>query len=340
MATQTTTALYLASIVKKKTLVLVHKAFLKDQWAERVGQYLPGAKVTAVQGDVCDTSGDVVVGMIQTLLSRKYPADTFADVGLVIVDEVHHLGAAAFSQCMWGQCARYTLGLSATPTRKDGLTRVIGWFSGPTAFHLKRENQDTTEVRTVRYSCAAFDLPPPTNRRGDICFPTIITRLVENEHRLGVVARCVASLVAEGRDVLVLSHRRQHVHDLAAAVRALGVESCGTYLGGDKECPDTKVIVATYALTSEGFDLPRLNALVLATPASDVEQSCGRVMRGSATRGAVILDIVDEWGVCYSQYAKRRAFYRRTGFVLRDRQGERAEASAAAAQAHFAFIED
>lgn len=338
---KTTAALYLASRVKLKTLVLVHKSFLKDQWVERVGQCLPGARVSMIQGDECDTTGDVVVAMIQTLLSRKFPAATFAGVGLVVVDEVHHLGAAAFSQCMWGQCAQYTLGLSATPTRKDGLSRVVTWFAGPTAFHLKRENQETTEVRTVRYACPDFDTPPPVNRRGDICFPSTITRLVENRDRTGAVARCAASLALdEGRDVLVLSHRRQHVHDLADAVRALGVPSCGTYLGGDKQCPDTKVIVATYALTSEGFDLPRLNALVLATPASDVEQSCGRVMRGSATRGAIILDIQDQWGVCYAQSAKRRAFYKRTGFSLQPGADAAAEdAAASAVGEQFAFLD-
>lgn len=237
---------------------------------------------------------------------------------------------------MWGQCARYTLGLSATPTRKDGLSRVVGWFAGPTAFFLKRENQDTTEVQTVRYSCAAFDEPTPTNRRGDVCFPTMITRLVDNAHRTAVIARCVASLANEGRHVLVLSHRRQHVFDLADAVRAAGVASCGTYVGGDRECPDTTVIVATYALTSEGFDLPRLNALVLATPASDVEQSCGRVMRGSATRGAVIVDVVDAWGVCYAQHAKRRAYYRRTGFSLRGDE----PASRPPPPAAFSFVDE
>lgn len=347
---KTTAALYLASRVKLKTLVLVHKSFLKDQWVERVGQCLPGARVSTIQGDECDTTGDVVVAMIQTLLSRKFPASTFAGVGLVVVDEVHHLGAAAFSQCMWGQCAQYTLGLSATPTRKDGLSRVVTWFAGPTAFHLKRENQDTTEVRTVPYSSPDFDTPPPVNRRGDICFPSTITRLVENRHRTGVVARCAAALVAdEDRDVLVLSHRRQHVHDLADAIRALGVASCGTYLGGDKQCPDTKVIVATYALTSEGFDLPRLNALVLATPASDVEQSCGRVMRGSATRGAIILDVQDQWGVCYAQSAKRRAFYKRTGFSLprgggggggEDREDRQDRQDRETVGEQFAFLDD
>lgn len=237
---------------------------------------------------------------------------------------------------MWGQCARYTLGLSATPHRKDGLSRVVNWLVGPTAFTFKREGQTTTHVRVLRYTCPEFEAPPPVNRRGDICFATVITRLVENRDRTAVIARCAATL-AKDHDVLVLSHRRQHVADLAAAIRALGVTSCGTYVGGDKECPDTKVIVATYALTSEGFDLPRLNALVLATPASDVEQSCGRVMRGSATRGATIVDVVDEWGVCYSQHAKRKAYYKRTGFttpVVHTRH------QAASAPNDFAFVED
>lgn len=331
-------ALYLAAVAKVKTLVLVHKGFLKEQWVERVGQCLPGARVTEIQGDVCDTSGDVVVAMIQTLLSRKPSPETFQDVGLVIADEVHHLGAAAFSQCMWGQCARYVLGLSATPTRKDGLSRVVDWMVGPTAFRLQREHQATTEVRVLRFTCAEFDTPPPVNRRGDICFASVIGRLVDNTRRTQVVARQAAALAAEGKDVLVLSHRRQHVADLATAIRGLGVDSCGTYVGGDKECPDTKVIVATYALTSEGFDLPRLNALVLATPASDVEQSCGRVMRGSATRGAVIVDVVDEWGVCYSQHAKRRAYYKRTGFTVGP--GPRAPDDGPRAPAHFAFVDD
>ena len=355
-------ALYLAAQVKKKTLVLVHKAFLKDQWAERVRQFSPKSTVTTVQGDACDTSGDVVVALIQTLLSRKYDPSVFEPFGLVIADEVgrgcggasaggprnhrshrpcpqvHHLGAAAFSQCMWGQCAAYTLGLSATPDRKDGLSRVVGWFVGPTAFSLKRENQASTVVKTVRYSCAAYDEPPPVNRRGDVCFPTVISRLTADEARTALVAAEAARLAGEGCDVLVLSHRRQHVADVAAAVRDFGVEA-GTYVGGDKVCPSTQVIVATYALTSEGFDLPRLNALVLATPASDVEQSCGRVMRGSASRGATIVDVVDGWGVCFAQYAKRRGFYKRTGFTLAADEREQ-DPGPDATPAECAFLDD
>ena len=255
-----------------------------------------------------------------------------------VVHNCHHVAAQAFSRSMWGLCAPRVLGLSATPERKDGLVRVVSWFAGPIAFRVRRENQDTTRVKVVKYSCAEFDGPPPVNRRGDVCFTTVVTRLAENAHRSLGVAREVGDLAAQGRDVLVLTHRRQHAKDLAEAIAALGVD-VGTYMGGDKRAPDTKVIVATYALTSEGFDLPRLNALVLATPASDVEQSCGRVMRGSSTRGAVIVDWVDQWGVCFSQHAKRRGFYKRSGFSMDPGQGRGEEEQAAPPQ-EFAFVND
>ena len=343
----TSTALYLASVVKKRMLVIVHKSFLADQWAERVAQFLPGARVTRVQGDVCDTSGDVVIAMLQTLVSRKYPASTFDACSLLVADEVHHIGAAVFSQAMLGLCLPYTLGLSATPDRKDGLSRVVGWFMGDMAFRLHRENQASTRVDVVKYASARYDEPPPVNRRGDVCFTSIITILANDEARTRTIAQHAARLAADKRDVLVLSHRREHCKALASAIEELGVPSVATYLGGDKAAPDTQVIVATYSLTSEGFDMPRLNALVLATPASDVDQSCGRVMRGSsassssasssASRGALIVDVVDEWGITYAQAAKRRAFYKKSGFVI---GGAQALDDADPKPKTFAFVDD
>lgn len=322
---KTTMALHLVCALKRKALVVVHTTMLKDQWKERIAQFVPAARVTEIQGSTCDTSGDVVVAMIQTLVSRAYPASTFEAFGVVVADESHHVAAPTLSQAMFGLNAPRMLGLTATPHRKDGLSRVVEWILGPVAFLAKRTDQIGTHVRVVPYACAAYELPMPTNRRGDVCFVTTISRLVENGHRTQTIARLVADLVArEDRHVLVLSHRRQHCADLAAAVRALGVDA-GTYVGGDKQAPDTRVIVATYALTSEGFDMPRLNALVLATPASDVEQSCGRVMRGTSTgrasaggngqrASAIIVDVVDQWGLCHAQHAKRRGFYKRSGF--------------------------
>lgn len=215
---------------------------------------------------------------------------------------------------MWGLCCPLSLGLTATPARKDRLERVVEWFMGDIAFQIKREHQAGTVVKVCRYSAPRYREPPPTNRRGDVCFTSILTELAGDGRRTRLVADEALAMAREGRDVLVLSHRRAHCSEIAQLIEDGGV-SCATYLGGDKSVPDTRVIVATYALTSEGFDCPRLTGLVLATPASDVEQSCGRVMRGSSDQAACIVDVLDEWGVCWAQHAKRKAFYRRCGFA-------------------------
>ena len=314
---KTTCALYLAAQLGLKTLVVVHKEFLAQQWTERIQQFVPAATITRVQGDTCDTSGDFVIAMLQTLVSRQYPAAAFKGIGLVCADEVHHIAAKAFSQAMFALAAPYMLGLSATPDRRDGLGRVVTWFMGDVAFRVRRENQLATEVRTVKYTCPRYQQPPPVNKMGNMCYTSIVTILAADKQRTEIIAREAAALARAGRDVLVLSHRRGHCTDICSALSLKGVD-CATYLGGDKAVPDTQVIVATYALTSEGFDCPRLTALVLATPASDVEQSVGRVMRGSAEANAIIVDLVDEWGVCYAQAAKRRRLYKTSGFLSGD----------------------
>ncbi len=312
---KTTTALHVAHALGVKTAVLVHKGFLADQWAERVAAVLPRARVSRVQGPERDFSGDVVVVMIQTLVSRQYDLSN-EGIGLLVVDEVHHIAAEAFSKTMFLTAGiPRRLGLSATPTRKDGLTKVLHWFFGPTAFTVERSRQSNVRVFFEKYDCPAYRLPPPVNRRGDVCYASLMSLLVDDPARTGLVARRAAELARAGRQVLVLSHRRGHCRELAAEVDALaGAGTAGSYLGGDAACPDSRVVCATYALASEGFDCPRLDALVLATPASDVNQSCGRILRGNESTSKVIVDVVDAFGIAYAQAAKRRAYYRKAGF--------------------------
>ena len=334
---KTTTALHVAHALGVKTAVLVHKGFLADQWAERVAQVLPRARVSRVQGPERDFSGDVVVIMIQTLVSRQYDLSN-EGIGLLVVDEVHHIAAEAFSQTMFltGNIPR-RLGLSATPVRKDGLTRVLHWFFGPTAFAVERTAQANVRVLFEKYDCPGYRLPPPVNRRGDVCYASLMSLLVADPARTAAVARRAADLATAGRQVLVLSHRRGHCAELAARVNELTAPgTAATYLGGDAACPDSRVVCATYSLASEGFDCPRLDALVLATPASDVNQSCGRILRGNEAGSKVIVDVVDAFGIAYAQAAKRRAYYRKAGFAM---AGE-PQAAEPPAPAAFGFVED
>lgn len=137
---KTVCALYLACALGVRTLVLAHKGFLLDQWAERIQQYAPGARVGRIQQDKVDVKDkDIVLGMLQSISKRDYPEATFDGFGLTIVDEVshlawlllavtsaadqpaccspqcHHISAPVFSRAMFKCTSKYMLGLSATP---------------------------------------------------------------------------------------------------------------------------------------------------------------------------------------------------------------------------------
>ena len=311
---KTSVALWIASQLGAKTVVVVGKEFLAAQWEERIAMHLPTAKVSRVQGKTLDTSGDIVIAMLQTLAKRKHDG-MFEDCQFLIVDEVQHVGAEHFTMGLVGLALPMTLGLSATPTRRDGLTRVIHWYLGPLAFGVKRTGQDNVTVRVMTYNHPKYNEPPPLNRRGDLCYTSIVTMLVELDDRTRAIAHEAERLALAGRRVLVLSHRRGHATAIAETLKSSGIDAA-TYLGGDKTAPDSSVTCATYALVSEGYDDARLSALVLATPTSDVVQAAGRVMRGGGGSDPVIIDFVDGIGICYAQLAKRKRFYKDTGFVV------------------------
>jgi superfamily II DNA or RNA helicase len=101
----------------------VHTSVLQEQWAQRVAQYLPGARVSYVRGGALDLSGDVVIAMIQTLVSRAYPPSTFDPCGLLLVDECHHVGAEVFSRAMFGLARRSIPVPRAEPSNVVRLSR-------------------------------------------------------------------------------------------------------------------------------------------------------------------------------------------------------------------------
>lgn len=335
---KTTCALYVAAKLGLRTLVLVHKEFLAQQWTDRARALLPGVTVTRVQGGTCDTSGDIVVGMLQTLTQRVFQPSVFENIGLLVVDEVHHIAAEIFSKAMFGLAMPKVLGLSATPTRKDGLTKVIHWFFGPTTYVGARAAVDVSVI-FVKYK-PAIPIDMPLNRRGDICYASLTSLLVKDHARTALIVDHIIKVYgASGRDILVLSHRRAHCKAIEAALLAKNVDA-KCFIGGDGTTPPaSRVVVSTYALTSEGFDLPRLSVLVLATPASDVVQAAGRVLRNPA-QPALIVDIADDFPIAYAQLAKRKAFYKASKFAFEGRHTAPAALAPPPQPTRCLFLED
>ena len=311
---KTVIALCVACSLKVKTLVVVHKQFLMDQWKERIQTFVPGASVGTVQGSTCDAADkDIVVAMLQSLSQRHYHLQGF---GLCVVDECVHIGAPCFSQAMLAINCPYKLGLSATPDRQDGLTKVLVWFLGPIFLKVEREEQYRVCVKPVAYTSPAFSTPPPL-RRGRIDFDRTIQSLCEDNTRTDMIVAKIRALPEERR-VLVLSARREHCKVL---VERLG-SGAALYMGGMRaddlrEATTAKVVVGTYSIAAEGLDIPALNTLVLATPKKDVVQACGRILRGSlGDTPPLILDIRDAWPCLNGQWNKRREYYRKAGFTM------------------------
>ena len=129
------------------------KTFLLNQWEERIKQFLPNAKIGRIQGQIIDIEDkDIVIGMLQSLCRPNYDNSIFDCFGLSVYDECHHLSAEVFSNCLNSIVTNYTLGLSGTMTRKDGLTKVFKWFLGPVVHKEHSKKNIKVLVKKVNYN--------------------------------------------------------------------------------------------------------------------------------------------------------------------------------------------
>jgi len=116
---KTTVSLAIACKLGYRTMIIVHKQFLADQWRERIQQFCPGATIGVVQQDKKEVECDFVIAMLQSLSLKEYSFSDFESIGTLIVDEAHHICAKVFSQSLFKMCPKHIYGLSATP-RKEG----------------------------------------------------------------------------------------------------------------------------------------------------------------------------------------------------------------------------
>ena len=314
---KTVLALNIISQIKKKTLIIVHKSFLLNQWVERIEQYLPSARVGRIQGQIIDIEDkDIVIGMLQSLSMKEYPYEVFKSFGLTIVDEVHHISSEVFSRSLLKVITRYTLGLSATMNRKDGLTKVFKMYLGEVLFKSTIKRDDKVLVKAVEYNVNDEEYEEvEKDWRGNVKFSTMIGKLCSFNHRSEYIINIIKKELELNKEqqIIVLAHNKNLLSYLHDAIRSRNITSVGYYLGGMKEellkQSETKqVIIATYAMASEGLDIPTLTTLIFATPKTDITQSVGRILRAKHSNPLVI-DIIDQHDIFKSQWEKRKAYY-------------------------------
>ena len=324
---KTVCALYIASKIQMPTIVLVHNTFLRDQWIDRIKSFLPKARIGTIQGEVVDVDDrDIVVAMLQSVCMKEYPPNTFKSFGLVIVDECHHIASEAFSQSLSKLTSKHMLGLSATPERKDKLMYVINWFLGPMLYRSNTADKVDEKVRVEVYDFDPQDEEYNAiiyNNQGVMFTTLMINKVAEYKPRNDLIVNLLDDLAQEDRQILVLTDRVEHTKTLFESLPDK-VKEQACILGSKvkateraKFCESKKILIATYAMCKEGFDLSTLNTLVMATSRPDVDQIVGRIMRTEKTKRTVhplIIDIVDP--AFRRQFGERMRLYRERNYQV------------------------
>lgn len=326
---KTVCALYIASQLRVPTLVIVHNSFLRDQWEERVRAFLPNARIGRIQGDQCEVEGkDVIIAMLQTLAMKEIPLATFKPIGLVIVDECHHIASEVFVQALPKVTSKHMLGLSATPVRKDGLMYVAHWFLGPLLYNSDKGDIEDPDIQVEVYEYKNEDPEFNAiiyNRQGVMFTTLMINKLTECNDRTRWLTGIIEDVITESpdRQMLVLTDRVQHTKDLLAALpdalrekaAILSQDVHATKRG--EYCATKSILIATYSMCKEGFDVPTLNTLLMATPRPDIDQIVGRILRvekSARKTHPLILDIVDPQ--FRRQFQERNGLYKKRNYSI------------------------
>lgn len=346
---KTVTAAAMIARKEVNTLILVHTKALLDQWRERLSEYLitdfqpeeqpkgRGRRKKFQQfGALSSTentlNGKIDIALLQSCINDNEVKPFVREYGVVIVDECHHAPAVNFERVLREVNARYVYGLTATPIRKDGHQPIIFMQCGEIRY------TSDAKAQLSKQSFRRLLIPRFTSHRNlnadGSNYAQILDELTENESRNKLILDDVAANLAEGRTPIILTARTAHVDILTEqcrkicpnVIRLVGNDSAKAKREvmsrlNDIPANELLIIVATGKYVGEGFDLPRLDTLMLALPVSWkglIAQYTGRLHRNYPGKNETrIYDYIDlRVPVCDSMYRKRLQGYKAVGYSI------------------------
>jgi len=320
---KTVIALNILSRIKKKTIIIVHKEFLVSQWIERIEQFIPDVTVGKIQGKIMELDADIVICMLQSIAMKDYPIDMFKSFGLTIIDECHHMSAEVFSNALFKIVTKKMLGLSATMTRKDGLSCVFKMFIGPVLIKRKRKENKNVVIKVERFKTTSEEYNNvEINYNGRVNYSKMISKLCNSEDRTQFILNKLQEIFSQEKQILILGQYKSLLVSLYKKIEELNFATIGYYMGGMKQkdlklSEEKQIIIATYSMAEEALDIKSLNTLLMVTPKSDIIQSVGRVMRNPNSK-PLILDFVDSHDCFMRQWKKREKYYKKQNYQIHD----------------------
>jgi superfamily II DNA or RNA helicase len=328
---KTVTAAALIARRKVSTLVLVHRTELLRQWQERLIGFLeiPKGALGVIGGGKKKPSGKIDIAVMQSLSRREDLGELLDQYGQIIIDECHHLSAFSFEAILKQAKAKFVVGLTATPIRRDGHQPIIFMQCGPIRHSAARPETAPSQLEVWPKVLPAPDIPP------DPPIQEVFRILANDGDRNRRIAGDVLAAYREGRKVLVLTERTDH---LSLLREALGdeLEHCFVLHGRLSKKQRTavfteldalgesapRVLLATGRLIGEGFDHPPLDTLVLAMPISwkgTLQQYAGRLHREHADKQDVrIYDYAETDHLQLARmWDKRQRGYRAMGYEIK-----------------------
>lgn len=313
------------------TLVLVHRTELLKQWQERLQAFLGVGKgmVGTIGGGKARLTGKIDIAVMQSISRQGEVNPLVENYGQVIVDECHHVGAVSFGAILKRAKAKYVLGLTATPIRRDGQQSIIFMQCGPIRYTAAKPTSAPHDLEVLpRTRFTRIDLP------SDAGIQDVFRHLANDQARTQAIAAEVCDAVGQGRKVLVLTERTEHLDAIKAALDGLEPEPFVLHgrmsrkqralLVADIDAlpPEApRVLLSTGKLVGEGFDHPPLDTLVLAMPVSwkgTLQQYAGRLHREHTSKTDVrIIDFVDTGHpALLRMWDKRQRGYRAMGYRI------------------------
>ncbi len=311
------------------TLVLVHRTELLKQWQERLQAFLGVGRgeIGTIGAGKAKPTGRIDVAVMQSLSRQGEVNPLVEDYGQVIVDECHHVGAVSFDAILKRTKAKFVLGLTATPIRRDGQQPIIFMQCGSIRHTAATPAGAPHDLEVVPRAChARIDLPHNAG------IQDVFRHLANDQARTEAIAAEVHEAFKQGRKVLVLTERKEHLDAIEATLagtrpepfvlhgRMSRKQRAALVSGLDALPPEApRVLLATGKLVGEGFDHPALDTLVLAMPVSwkgTLQQYAGRLHREQAGKTNVrIIDFVDTaHPALLRMWDKRQQGYRAMGY--------------------------
>lgn len=329
---KTVQAIYIAHLLGYKTLVLVDGSSILKQWVERINQFT-NAKIGIIQGPTFDIEDkDIVIGMVQTLRKKRITSAMLRSFGFLVIDEAPAFVSKENKNALMKTCCNYSLSLSATPRRSDGLIRLLFWFAGD-IIHRNRYKVNSNGVVKFINFVSSSNKYNARKMRGGRFTDTVATNdkvLAKSGHRNTVITKILKEVVKDSRrNIIVVCRTICVLEELLERFNiACPDVPASMYIGKmsveqrEEASNYSRVLFASNGVAEKALDIEKLNTVIMGTPLKDPTQCSGRIFRKLLNKGdtkPMVIDIVDHIDDTYIKWRnEREKYYKKCLYKMED----------------------